>query len=241
MIFRTVVCVLLCLVLPGLAQTIVTVPITDSSVSGSPLQVTGNVKFTDQFSGNSVVSSSEYELKATNVSGKGIVFMSVRFREAGTRGGGILHNIQLDNFFRDEEIAPDETFVLDQSAGGIQTACCINPLESGTDPVAELSVLYVEFADGSTYGDKSESADILTRRSLIVKRLGELDAARGDGAFVQLLGQKLKSEDAEGFFESLRRVQKSHGTAVARALVHRKVSNAARHLAAMRTALKAQK
>jgi hypothetical protein len=66
MIFRTVACVLLCLVLPGLAQTVVTVPITDSSAPGSPLQVTGNVTFTDQLSGNSVVSSSKYELTATN-------------------------------------------------------------------------------------------------------------------------------------------------------------------------------
>lgn len=238
---RTVACVLLCLVLPGLAQTVETVPITDRSAPGSPLQVTGNVTFTDRLSGNSVVSSSEYELKATNVSGKGIVFMSVRFREAGTRGGGILHNIQFDNFFRDEEIAPDETFVLDRSPGGIRTVCCINPLQSGTDPVAELSVLYVEFADGSTYGDKSEAASILTRRSLIAKRLGELDAVRGNEAFVLLLGQKLESEDAEGFFASLRRVQNSQGTAVARALVHSKVSNAARHLAAMQTAVKVQK
>jgi hypothetical protein len=135
---RTVACVLLCLVLPTLAQTVVTVPIRairDSSVPGSPLQVTGNVTFTDQPSGNSVVSTSECELKATNVSGKAIVSLFVRFREAGIRGGGVLHNIQWDYFLRDEEIAPDETFVVDQSAGGIQTFCCINPLESGTDPV----------------------------------------------------------------------------------------------------------
>ena len=241
MIFPTAACILLCLVLPGLAQTVVTVPITDSSAPGSPLQVTGNFRFTDQLSGNSVVSSSEYELKATNVSGKGIIFMLVRFREAGTRGGGSLHIIQWDNFFRTEEIVPDKTFVLDRSSGGFQTECCINPLESGVDPVAELSVLYVEFADGSTWGDKSEGADILATRSLIVEHLGELDATRDDQAFVRLLGQKLKSDEADGFFERVRLIQKCGGTTAARSEVHRQVSNAARHLAAMQTAVKAQK
>jgi hypothetical protein len=236
MIFRTAACILLCLVLPGLAQTVVTVPLTDSSAPGSPLHVTGNITFTDQILGNSVVSSSKYALRATNVSGKGIVFMLVRFREGGTRGGGIDHIIQWDNFFWNEEIAPDETFVLDRSRGGFQTQCCINPLESGVEPVAELSVRYVEFADGSTWGGKSEAADILATRSLIVERLGELDATRDDHSFVRLLGQKLKSDEADGFFERVRLIQKSGGTAAARSQVRRYVGNATRHLGAMRAA-----
>src|ERR1700730_5022050 len=76
---------------------------------------------------------SPWLVRATNVSGKGIVFMLVRFREGGTRGGGIDQIIQWDNFFWNEEIAPDETFVLDRSRGGFQTKCCINPLESGVN------------------------------------------------------------------------------------------------------------
>jgi hypothetical protein len=149
MIFRTAACILLCLVLPGLAQTVVTVPLTDSSAPGSPLHVTGNITFTEQLLGNSVVSSSKYELRATNVSGKGIVFKLVRFSRRGHSRRR--DRSQWDNFFWNEEIAPDETFVLDRSRGGFQTQCCLNPLEPGIDPVAELSVLYVEFADGSTW------------------------------------------------------------------------------------------
>jgi len=236
MMLRTAACVLLCHALPSFAQTAVTVPVTDNSAPGSPLQITGTITFTDQLSGNSVVSSSRYELTATNVSGKGIVLMLVRFRESGSRGGGTLHNIQWDNCFRNEAIAPEKTFVLDRSIGGFQTQCCINPLESGRDPVAEVSVLYSEFADGSTYGDKSEAADILATRSLIVEHLRQLDAARGDEAFVHLLAQKLKSDEADGFFETVRSVQKSGGTEAARAQVHRDVGNAARHLAAMQAA-----
>src|SRR5262249_18433611 len=115
MVLRMSACVLLWLSLPSFAQTVITVPVTDTSAPGSPLQVRGSITFTDQLSGNSVVSSSKYELIATNVSGKGIVFMLVHFRESGSRGGGMLHSIQWDNFFRNEAIAPEKNFVLDRS------------------------------------------------------------------------------------------------------------------------------
>jgi hypothetical protein len=236
MVLRTAACVLLCLALPSFAQTVVTVRVIDNSAPGSPLQITGSITFTDQLSGNSVVSSSKYELTATNLSGKEIVFMLVRFRESGTRGGGVLHNIRWDDFFRNEALAPEKNFVLDRSIGGFQTECCINPLESGRDPTAEVSVLYSEFADGSTYGDKSEAADILATRSLVVERLRQLDAARGDKAFVRLLAKKPKSDEADDFFETVRSVQKSGGVEAARAQVRRDVGNAARHLGAMQAA-----
>jgi len=236
MVLRTAACVLLCLALPSFPQTVVTVPVTNNSMPGSPLQIKGTITFTDQLSGNSVVSSSKYELTATNVSGKGIVFMLVRFRESGSRGGGVLHNIQWDNFFRNEAIAPEKNFVLDRSIGGVHTECCINPLESGREPVAEVSVLYSEFADGSTYGDKSEAADIFATRSLVVERLRQLDAARGDEDFLRLLAKQLKSDDADDLFETVRSIQKSGGVQAARAQVRCDVGNAARHLASMQAA-----
>lgn len=236
MVLRTAALVLLCLALPSFAQTVVTVPVTDDSAPESPLQVSGTITFTDQLSGNSVVSSSKYELTATNVSDKGIVLMLVRFRESGSRGGGTLHNIQQDNFFENEAIAPKKTFVLDRSIGGFQTGCCVNPLESGRDPVAEVSVIYSEFTDGSTYGDKSAAADILATRSLIIERLRQLDAAKVDETFVRLLAQKLQSYEADAFLETVRSVQKSGGTEAARAQVRRDLGNATRHLAAMQAA-----
>lgn len=236
MVFRTTAVVLLCLVLPSFAQTVITVPVTDESAPGSPAKVSGTITFTDQLSGNFVVSSSKYELTATNVSSKGIVFIMVRFRESGSRGGGTLHDIRWDNFFKNESIAPEETFVLDRSDGGVQTQCCVNPLVSGRDPVAEVNVIYSEFTDGSTYGDKSEAADILARRSLIIKHLRQLDAAKVDETFMPLLAQKLQSYEADAFFETLRLVQKSGGTEAARARVRRDLANATRHLAAMQAA-----
>jgi hypothetical protein len=236
MVLRTATLALLCLALPSSAQTVITVPVTDASAPGSPLQVSGTITFTDQLSGNRVVSSNKYELTATNVSDKGIVFMLVRFRESGSRGGGTLHNIQRDNFFGNEAIAPEKTFVLDRSNGGFQTFCCVNPLESGRDPVAEVSVIYSEFTDGSTYGDKSAAADIFATHSLIIERLRQLEAVKVDETSVRLLAQKLESLEADAILQTVRLVQKSGGTEAARAQVRRDLDNATTHLAPMQAA-----
>lgn len=230
MTLRAAAYLVLFLVPSGFAQTAVTVPVTGDPAPGSPLKIAGKIIFTDHIFGNSVVSSSSYELTARNVSGKGIVLVLVRFRESGPHGGTILHNIQWDNFFRDDEIAPEENFVLDRSKGGFETYCCINPLESGIDPMAEARVIYTEFADGSTYGERSEATDILTTRSVIGEHLHQLDGVTGNEAFLRLLAQKLKSDEADTFFERLRSVQKRGGTEAARAQVRRDVGNAARHL-----------
>ena len=91
----------------------------DKSEFGSPLQISGNISFFGQITGNSVSSSSDYTLTARNVSGKEVIFLLVRFSEMGPRAGGTLHNYQWDKFFRDEGLAPGTVFVLDRSHGGI--------------------------------------------------------------------------------------------------------------------------
>ena len=232
---RVTVCLGLCLILRSWAQTPVTVPVVDKPESASPLKISGNITFTDQVSGNSISSSSDYELKARNVSGKGIIFVMVYFTEMGPRYGGIGHCINWDNFFRDEELAPEAVFVLDRSSGGRQMGY-FNPLGSDRDPVAEVRVLYAEFSDGSVFGQKREAKDILASRSVIVEALQWLDKANDDRSFLQILAQKLEPEEADGFLEGVRSAQKNGGTGAARQLVHRNLANAEKHLAIMRNA-----
>ena len=232
------VCLLLCLTLRSSAQNSVTVPVLDKSESESPLEISGNITFTDHVIGNSISSSSDYELKARNISGKGIIFLLVYFIEMGPREGGIGHYIHRDNFFRDEELAPETVFVLDRSHGGTQTGD-FNPLGSGRDPVAEVRVLYAEFSDGSTYGQRRKAKDILDARSAIIEALQRLDKATDDASFLQTLAQKLKPdgrfERVRYFFERVNDVQQQKGTSVARSLVHDELASAEKHLAVMRS------
>jgi Cu/Ag efflux protein CusF len=227
-------------ILQSWAQTSVTVPVVDKSEPGSPLQITGNITFTDQITGNSISSSSDYELKAQNISGKGIIFLLVHFIEMGPREGGIGHHIQWDNFFRNEEITPGPVFILDRSSGGRQIGS-FNPLGPSRDPVAEVRVLYAEFSDGSVYGERREAKDILAARPLIIPVLQSLDRANDDRSFLQTLAQKLEPEEVDGFLEGVRSAQKNRGTGAAHRLVHTELANAEKHLAVMRSAAPLQK
>ncbi len=93
---------------------------------------------------------------------------------------------------------------------------------------------YVQFIDGSTFGDETTAKDILGTRSAILDALRRLDNASNSENFLALLAQKIQPEDADIFLETFRRTCKSHGTAAARAQVHRDVTAAAVHAAAMR-------
>ena len=232
---RATVFLFLFFVLRSWAQTSVSVPVVDKSELGSPLQITGNITFIDQITGNSIISSSDYELKARNVSGKGIIFLLVHFTEMGPREGGIGDHIQWDNFFRDEELGPGTVFLLDRSSGGRQIGY-FNPLGPSRDPVAEVRVVYAEFSDGSVYGERREAKDILVARSVIVGALQRLDKANDDRSFLQTLARKLEPEEADGFLEGVRSAQKNSGTGAARRLVHTELANAEKHLPVMRSA-----
>jgi len=220
---RATVFLFLFFVLRSWAQTSVSVPVVDKSELGSPLQITGNITFIDQITGNSIISSSDYELKARNVSGKGIIFLLVHFTEMGPREGGIGHRIQWDNFFRDEELGPGTVFLLDRSSGGRQIGY-FNPLGPSRDPVAEVRVVYAEFSDGSVYGERREAKDILVARSVIVGALQRLDKANDDRSFLQTLARKLEPEEADGFLKPVLKRYEMSGLVTAVKAESKKIS-----------------
>lgn len=224
-------------ILQSLAQTPVTVPVVDKSEPGSPLQITGNVTFIDQILGNSIKSSNEYELKAQNVSGKGIVLLLVDLTGAGPLGGGVSVNIQQDSVFEKKEIAPGTDFVLGRHLiSNGWTIGPYSPLAPTRDPVAEVRVLYAEFSDGSFYGQKRDARDILASRSAIIEAWRRLDRANDDRDFSQILSQKVEPIRADVFLEEVRSAQKTSGTEAARRLVHSELVNAENHVAQWRSA-----
>lgn len=223
----------LCLfsILQSWAQTPVTVQVVDVSDAGSPLQITGNITFKDEIIGNSIKSSNDFELKAQNVSAKGIVVLLVQFTGTGPRAGGVSRTIQVDSIFEKKEITAGSTFVLARhsSAAGYEFGP-YSPLAPSRDPVAEVRVLYAEFSDGSAYGQKREARDIFASRSAIIDAWQRLDVAKDDGDFLRILAQKFEPTWADLFLEEVRSAQKSSGTDAARRLVHVELANAEKHL-----------
>ena len=108
--FQAAILVALCLTLSAWSQLTYTVPVTDKSDPGSPLQISGTASFTESIVRNSVTSSSNFKVKARNVSGKAIVLLLASFDEAGPHCGGTHHPVEIDHFFwgidRDEHNRP---------------------------------------------------------------------------------------------------------------------------------------
>jgi hypothetical protein len=213
--FQAAILVPLCLTLSAWSQLTYTVPVMDKSDPGSPLKISGTASFAERIVANSVTSSSNFTVEARNVSEKTIVLLLAYFDEAGPHGSGTHHLIQIDHFFWGD-IAPGDSFVLARSRSGKRTY----PLEAAVEPKAEVGVQYVQFIDGSTFGDETTAKGILGIRAVILEALRRLDTATDKEEFLALLAQKIQPDDADGFLETFRRTQKRYGTPAARAQVH---------------------
>jgi len=230
--FRATIILLLpfCLILSAWPQLTFTVPVTDKSDVGIPLEISGTASFTENVVANSVTLSSEFQVTARNVSGKGIVLLVAYFDESGPHGGGARHILQFDNWFR-PEIGPGASFVLARNDPGTGSSfCCLNPLQTADEPRADVQVQFVQFSDGSTFGDKATAQDILAIRAVVLDRLHALDGARNDKEFRQSLEQRIQPDAADAFFQTLRHTQKEEGTAAARRQVRNGLANAEKHL-----------
>lgn len=223
-----------CLTRSAWSQLTYTVRVLDKSDSRSPLKISGTASFTELIVANSVKSSSTFKVDARNVGDKAIILVLAFVDQAGPHGVGTHHVIQRDHFFWGN-IAPGESIVLARGPLAKRpSACCISPRAPANEPKAEIRVEYVQFIDGSTFGNETTAKDILGTRSAILDALRRLDNASNSENFLALLAQKIQPEDADIFLETFRRTRKSHGTAAARAQVHRGVTTAAAHAAAMR-------
>jgi hypothetical protein len=222
----------LCLTRSAWPQLTYTIPVVDKSDSRSPLKISGTASFTELMVANSVKSSSSFKVDARNRGDKAIILVLAHFEKTGPHGVGTHQVIQRDHFFWGN-IGPGELLVLARSRPG-RRPLASSPRGPANEPKAEIRVQYVQFIDGSTFGDETTAKDILGTRSAILDALRRLDNASNSENFLALLEQKIQPEDADIFLETFRRTRKSHGMAAARAQVHRGVTAAAAHAAAMR-------
>jgi hypothetical protein len=202
-----------------LAQSGLLVDVADKSPDWSPLQVTGTVRFTERVTGNTLWSISDYEVTGRNTSAKQIILVIGMLDEASREGAaGSEHIIAIDRVF--SPIAPGESFVLDKSyPGNKQWICCLNPFTPGTNPKAEFTTRYVEFAEGAAVGDVTSAKQALDQRANTLRTLAMLDTTRGDDRFVESL-LMIQTGGTAGVFDAIRQIQRENGTAAARSAVH---------------------
>jgi len=218
--FQGAILVPLCLAFSAWSQITYTLPVIDSSDRGSPVAISGTATFMEVFGPKSVASSGSFRLEGRNLSDKSILLLLAYFDEAGPNGREVRHVIRVDHFFWGE-IAPGASFVLAHGRSRRQTSGVRrDSLGPAADPKAEITVQYVQFADGSTFGSEIGASDAHRLRTVVFHALQRLDAARGQAEFRAMLAKKIEPDEADVFLETFRHTQTVHGTKAARAQVH---------------------
>jgi hypothetical protein len=133
-------------------------------------------------------------IMATNLSNQEIVAIVIRSPKGGSGWSGVISH---DFYFR-HGIAPTEAAVVDA--------------QDDRRRYNSAEVLFVQFADGSTWGDSAVSSDFMARRGTEKHFLeGALSAYQNQGeqAFLDQLQQE---KDLRGLAARLISVQKERGT-----------------------------
>ena len=205
---------LLCLVLlssRSLAQqTPIDIPFEDTSVAGSPIEVTGKISVREMIAGNKM-SWWEENVNARNISNKPILLLIGSLVEIGphSSNGGML--ISIDRFFYQNVIQPEASIRLASGVKGHE--CCINPLDEARDPKANFRVLFVQFLDGSTFGDPASAEDVLARRTSTLHGLQELARTYLEHGEPQFQAQLEQAQGGEIY--GIRQTKKEKGVGAA--------------------------
>jgi hypothetical protein len=201
-LFLALTCATACLLSTAQDET-VEVPLTDTTQGVSPFEVHGKAFLHD------VVSAPEIEwcwgqyVTMKNVSDKPITLALATLTEVGrhTKSGrsavldsGPTYFMVQDRFFRRDIMPADSVVLRDTKPGVLGRACCINPIDEVRSPEAEFKVLFVQYADGSIFGDPTAAEEVFARRKASLAALGQLVESRADDE--KRFGEKLDQQCA---------------------------------------------
>jgi len=169
----------------ALPQDIISVPLRDKSAAGAPFQVDGKLTLVESVQANELEWSWGEKVAVKNLSDKEILLFVVTIAEGGRHpapvgrrtapGDGSTYRLEDDRFFNEKLIKPGESLILrDTKPGVLDVVCCVDPLVESHDPSAEYRLQFVQFSDGSIFGDAAAARDSLAIRKIILCGLREL-------------------------------------------------------------------
>lgn len=151
------------------------IPVTDSTGSSSPLAIRGDVSFQVQVSPDEVKTEWDMNVSLTNISSKPIIAYEVSIEAMPDQGPGVHFLDQVDHFFR-----PTLSFLpgaQELITGGPSRVSQTSPRKEGTQPKdskAVAKVLFVEFEDGSKFGRSDWGKNLSAARKVTVDRIQEI-------------------------------------------------------------------
>jgi hypothetical protein len=189
---------------------VIAVPLIDKSGAASPFEVIGSLLLREAVHGNQLEWSWGQKVAIKNVSGKAVLLFIATLTEIGrypkgqhaAPGDGPTYVTEDDRFFSENLIQPGESVTLrDAEPGTPNVACGVNPAEK-SNPIAEHWLSFVQFSDGSTFGDPAEARDALALREKILRGLRELNqsyAEHGEQGFAAKLKEQSPSSATAPF------------------------------------------
>lgn len=166
-------------------------PVVDVSYSGAPLKVTGTVTASDEPS-----EVPRYRFAAnvamTNVSAKPILLMLVTLDIVSTLPMSLNHLEEEDYFFEPRLLQPQSSAILQRALGKFSEPSRKEDLLAKVRPSAHAKVVFVQFSDGSSWGDAVAAERSLSNRQKALERLEVLDQVyrkRGKKEFLSQLLQ----------------------------------------------------
>jgi len=159
----------------------------DSSPTESPLQASGQVQFDEEIAEDNVRTGYTLDVKLKNVSTKSVLAFEVLLDIFSDHGTGFKLDHDFDSYFREEAmLAPGAEYLLQEKPNH----WAISPFVAVASPTkaqADVKVVFVEFADGSKFGDGKFAENLAAERRATVDGLNELDQAYHNGGAVNLL------------------------------------------------------
>jgi hypothetical protein len=159
----------------------------DVSAEGSPISVSGYVTYRYDDSKKFPFSYRE-NISAKNVSGKSVLLMVMHLEAEGTPGSDETFS---QEYFFGPALEPGGVEVHDEPGASFGQAVNGIPLvDSEHDPhaVASVRVEFVQFGDGSTWGDADSARTVLHMRSETLAQLDRLEhiyEQAGEDAFLE--------------------------------------------------------
>jgi hypothetical protein len=204
--------ILACPVLLAAEET--TISITETTTAGSPVQNTGSVTLSETaIDEKRAVMSHGDDWTVKNVSQKPIVAFVETLLVRDANGVSVERKAQYDAFFHPELVAPGATISLSEESQGkrVIIAKFIPPPVS---PTCEVTVRWVQYADGSTFGDSKYAEQLLQDRVAIrgiLEHLKDVYTNEGPEKFDEQLQERFHPPDADGYIEHIRIVRRNRG------------------------------
>jgi hypothetical protein len=156
----------------------------DESNPGAPLLVTGTLTAQREVSGPRYLIRAR--LSARNVSQKAILRQVIKIRVTGAVPAEMVR--EDEGFFSTETFSPGATEILEVASAPLgEPQGEIETIEFSRDAVTTAKVAFVEFIDGSTWGDQQQGLAGLAERRLRLEKLRSLASTyqmKGEQQFV---------------------------------------------------------